>query len=389
MGRMLNISQPAVINTELAPFTESFTITANDTTEQWYYDNTRDYMPDRTATPLTLSPQLSVSDGENSYYPEYYLVSWYVLEHNGSSWVETKISNIDDSSSADYVLSENSLIVKKNVSYSYGVTIRCVAQYIDPRDVGITYTVEGNIQLSTNRDASVMFPVIDILREESTPYNPLTMENSIFSFEARAYLGAEDITEEVYFVWYVVDENENIEKLAENTLAYVSGQGTKTLVLDAMYTERITVVLCAKENASSSKIYPDKKYRTLTWKIPDVDATVLSENGSSVRSEKGTMRFDTIVNVRHNTLSDEKKYENLAFDWRMRKSNVSSETDLGWGQNIEIPSENLKNIGGQGSSRTSTLVYPHVYLLSAYKQVINDDDEITYDGMKVVSRIIE
>ena len=60
MGRRLNHATPTVINTELIPFDESFYIIPDGQLEQWYYDNTTQYAPNRKITPLTLTPKLSV-----------------------------------------------------------------------------------------------------------------------------------------------------------------------------------------------------------------------------------------------------------------------------------------------------------------------------------------
>lgn len=188
MGRKLNISNPTVINTELAPFDESFYVSADGQTEQWYYDNTAVYAPNRKLTPLTLTPHLSVFDMDTkaTYSTEvttvsdpqhlaFQLVQWYALEYDSTAgdYVETLISNTTDSTSADYVKTGNNLLVKKNVSYSHGVTIRCVATYIDPRDAGITYTTQYTTLLTTNRDGNVIFPEVAITSPSARSFNPL------------------------------------------------------------------------------------------------------------------------------------------------------------------------------------------------------------------------
>ena len=62
MGKVFNHSTPTVINTEVVPLDESFYISADGQTEQWYYDNNSQYAPNRRLTPLTLTPKLSVFD---------------------------------------------------------------------------------------------------------------------------------------------------------------------------------------------------------------------------------------------------------------------------------------------------------------------------------------
>lgn len=205
MGRRLNHATPTVVNTELIPFDESFFIGAEGQLEQWYYDNTTQYAPNRRLSPLILTPHLSIFDKEtgDSYssdaeststsYVPFYTVVWYALEYVNDGYVESVITNLTDSADADYVISGNSLIVKKNVSYSHGVTIRCVATYKDPRDANNAYTTQGTVLLTTNRDAKVDLPEVSIISPSARGFNPLTdyktvdgveVQDSLFDFEA-------------------------------------------------------------------------------------------------------------------------------------------------------------------------------------------------------------
>ena len=122
MGRRLNVSTPTVINTELMPLDELFYIEANGQLEQWFYDNTAQYAPNRALTPLTLTPVISAFDADSKqrYTPSFYTVKWYEKAYNSTTgdYVETEITNIVDDQSAEYVKSGNNLIVKKNVSYA-------------------------------------------------------------------------------------------------------------------------------------------------------------------------------------------------------------------------------------------------------------------------------
>ena len=133
---------------------------------------------------------------------------------------------------------------------------------------------------------------------------------------------------------------------------------------------------------------PDKAYRTITWVIPDVDTNVVSENGGAVRADTYKMAFSTVVNVRHQILSDEKKHAHLRFNWKYRKSNSSTEYDAGWGENIEILASQLRNVYGSGATLASTVVYPYVYVLGAYDVITHDGATVTHDGETVYERSI-
>ena len=388
MGRKLNISTPTVINTELIPLDESFYIEPNGQLEQWYYDNTNQYAPNRRTTPLTLTPKISAFDADTRqrYSPAFYTVQWFekAYDSNTGDYVETEITNIVDGDNVDYVKSGNNLIVKKNVSYTRAVTIRCQATYIDPRDSGVTYMVGDSVNLSTNRDASVEYPSLDILCPSSQAYNPLTDATSQFTLNAHADKGGTDVTASTYFVWYAIDNN--AEVLADTMPWYVSGQNTSALVVDAMYGEDIRVVLRAKENAAAATLYPPKVFRTIHWRIPDVDTNVKSNNGGAVRSNTIDMTFETICNIRHTILSDAMKAEHLHFNWKIRKNNTATETDMGWGQRMTMAASALRNTIGSSSSLASTLVFPYVYLLGAYEKVTEDGVVVTEDDAPVFDR---
>ena len=388
MGRRLNVSTPTVINTELMPLDELFYIEANGQLEQWFYDNTAQYAPNRALTPLTLTPVISAFDADSKqrYTPSFYTVKWYEKAYNSTTgdYVETEITNIVDDQSAEYVKSGNNLIVKKNVSYTRAITIRCEATYIDPRDSGITYVVGDSVILSTNRDASVDFPTLDVACPTSQSYNPLKDQSSQFTLNAKAFNGENDVTDTTYFVWYAIDNTNEV--LIETMPWYVSGQNTDTLVVDAMYGEKICVVLRAKENAQAASNYPDKVYRNIEWRIPDIDTNVLSKNGGAVRSNTVEMTFETVVNVYRDILSDAMKQEHLHFNWKTRRNTSSTEVDMGWGQKMTFPASALRNTIGATSSLASTLVFPYVYLLGAYEKVTEDGVVVTEDGNTVFDR---
>lgn len=120
----------------------------------------------------------------------------------------------------------------------------------------------------------------------------------------------------------------------------------------------------------------------VAWRIPNIDTIVVCKNGSSVNSAStGSYTFETIVNVKGEMISDEVKAANLRFNWKMRKSNTTTETDLGWGLTKSIPVSDLKSTVVNGNP-VSTIVYCEVYLLGAYEPV-------TTNGVTTYERTIE
>lgn len=382
MGRRLNTSQPVVISTQLQPLDIHFDVVADGQLEQWYYDNTQTWSPNRRITPLTLTPTISAVDTETatSYTPNFYLVKWYALEYSvQNGWVETQIVNTTDGD-VDYVIVGNTLKVKKNVSYDCPVQIRCVATYIDPRDVSRVGDTEKITTLNCSKDANVNIPTIDILCETSQSFNPLTMDSSLYTFNAVGYLSGNDVTQNLYFVWKAIVND--TEVLIETTPFYVSGQGTNTLVVDAMFEENINVVLQSKASQSSQTLYLQKVYRSIVWRIPDIDSMVVSRNGQAYRENISSMTFSTIVNVKGRTLSEEKKRANLTFNWKTRLSTSSTEVDKGWGEELTLPNSELQTNNG------TMLVYPIVYVKWTMEVVTHNGENVTHNGDLVYHRFI-
>lgn len=391
MGRKLNTSQPVVINTELSPLDDSFYIEPIGQLEQWYYDNSGAYAPNRQTTPLTLTPKISAFDPEDNrtYTPSFNSTPrWFVNEYNETAggYVETEITATSDGQNVNYYKYGNSLKVKKNVSYSRAVQIRCVAIYTDPRDSGLTQTVEDTVTLSTNRDASVIFPNLSITNPDTRGYNPLVDNSSTFTFNAKAMKGNTDVTSSVYFVWYAVVNN--VEVLANTQDWYVSGQNTATLTVDAMYGEEINVVLRAKESSSAQNLFPNKTYASIMWQIPDIDTNVISEEGGAVRKTTQYMNFNTKVNVHKSILSDEARDAHLRFNWKLRKSNLSTTQDVGWGSRIRIDAADIRNVNGAQNQQASTSIYPIAYLLGPYEVVTHNGEEVTHNSARVFNRFI-
>lgn len=227
MGRKLNHPTPTVINTELVPLDESFYIEASGELEQWYYDNSKQFAPNRVITPLTLTPMLSVFDKDTStsYTPSFYTTRWFVNEYNAAQgeYVEREIVNPVDGSSPEYIISGNNLLVKKNVSYTRSVTIRCEATYIDPRDSGVTYTTRDSVILTCNHDATVVFPDVAITSPKARSFNPLTDYKTVEGVEVQDSQFDFDAT---------ITNNPEVEEQANDYLAKyeVDGGGTEELV---------------------------------------------------------------------------------------------------------------------------------------------------------------
>ena len=377
MGRKLNISQPMVLDVMLAPFTESFQLVPSDTTQQWFYANDQSYSPDRSTNPLIITPVLSVfdPDTQQTYNPAFGDVKWYYLNSSGTF---TRITNTTEGSSYDYVIyADGHIKVNKNVAYDGPVTLKCECPYIDPRNSGVSYTASDTIELTTNRDATILYPVIDVDCESTQLFDVFKDAVTNFTFTAKVHKGIDDVTSSSSILWYVLNTSTGTEELINATTTvngvavpkypcYVSGYNSATLTLNAMYTNKITVVARVVKTASPLELYPCKAIRTLMWDDIPLDTIVHSNNSGGVRSDTEYMDFLSIVNINGKALGDSEKEDNLLFNWKRRASGSSTVNDEGWGQVKRVSGSVLRQ-------NSSTLVYAETYLLGAYEVVMDND----------------
>ena len=410
MGRRLNVSQPTVIKTEMTPLTDLFDITPSDSLEQWYYVNTGDYKPDRTETPLILTPTIKAVDEASGqlYYPTFQNVVWYCLDPSNTTNYSSdefwpglgyvRITAVTDGDNVDYFCpSEDNpsrrLVVKKNVPPPTGgvggVTLCCVATYIDPRDSGVTYMVRKVISLATNQDASVNELTISLQVPPSQKFNVFTSASSLFDIEAKVLdSNNRNVTSSYYIEWYGVLNASTTEVLLNTLLCYSQvtqptgkGQGENIVRVDAMFAESLSIV-CRIRKTSSSALLPPKAYTSIVWDLPKIDAYTVCKNGSSVDSRKRIMNFETVVNIKSGTLTDAQKLTHLLVNYKRRISTSSSFTNMGWGQSLEVHSDTLKQ-----TTSFSTPVHSEVYLLGAYEVVTDDSANVTDNGEVVYDRL--
>ncbi len=399
-----------VVDTTLTPLTDFFDLVASDTLEQWYDVSAAagsQFSPNRQSTPLVLTPIVQAYDpdsGRKYTITSYTTIHWYtyVLNESTGVYAETEITSTTNTD--DYYKSGTTLVVRKNVATNTGVEIRCVVDYVDPRSTNDTIRLTASVKLTTNQDATVNMPFITVLAEKNTPYNPLGTASSQKTFVAKAMVENADKTNDVYFLWYATDDTHTTETLIDETTTisgvsvpvfpcYVSGQGTSTLVVDALYTEKINIICrCKASSSASTPLYPSKRYLTMSWDVPSLDSITYTNDGSAVNLASNGKRFRQIVNADGKTLNDSIVGSNLLFKWTKYRtsilSNNSPQADvIGWGTEMFLESSDLINVKTNGQM-PSTIVGAEVYLRGAYEVVYDrSGNPVTSSGALVYQRV--
>lgn len=389
-----NISEPMVLDVFLTPFIESFEIVPSDTTQQWYYVNDSTFLPDRGTTPLLLTPTLSVQDPETQtvYTPSFYRVKWYQLNTSTGAY-DIALESTTESEGVYYIVqSSGALLVKKNVLPESPVDLLCNVTYIDPRNSGVTRKTSGTVSLTSNKDVAVQQPTVDIKTEKTVHFDALADDaESQYTFEAVVMLGTSDITNTSTIRWYATDANVTTETLIdteEDSIplfpSYVSGQGTKTLVVDAMYADRLTIIARVYDT-TNSVLYPTACYRTLMWKAAEVTAITTSDECSDVRETTGDKVVYNIVNTKTRTLTQSEISENFEQKFYVRKATKgTSGTDtpvlIGTGPSAVLSKSTMKSNG-------SSIAYSELSQKGCYRVVTQGGAVLVQDGKLVVERI--
>ena len=414
MGRRLNISQPTVIKTELTPLIDLFDVVPSDTLEQWYYVNSGEYKPNRSVTPLILTPTLQAFDDttNTAYNPSFANVVWYYLDPSNTTdysgtdplWPGrgfVRITAVADGTNVDFYCPttdnpERHLVVKKNVPPPTGsvggTTICCVCTYVDPRDAGVTYIVKKEILLATNQDATQATLSIALSCPPSQKYNVFTSSTSVYEITAKVINidnQDQDVTAQHYIEWYAIVGDSTTEVLLNTLLCYQratqasgKGQGTDTIRIDAMYVNEISIVArIRKTTSSSSELLPAKAYASIIWDMPKIDAHAVCRNGSAIDSKNRTMVFENVINIKERTLTREEIDAHLLVNWKRRVSTSGTFTDMGWGSEISVESNELIN-----TTSYSTPVHSEIYMRGAYEYVTHNNEIVTHNNEEVWER---
>jgi hypothetical protein len=204
----------------------------------------------------------------------------------------------------------------------------------------------------------------------------------------------------VYFEWYAcIGENEvlinTLPCYKEATQPTGKGQGTDTIVLNAMYADQVNVMVKAKETQSSSTYYISKAYATLMWSSVPVEVVAATKNGVGIGSTDRLMTLTNIINLKGTnprTLNDAEKLANFIISWKYRLAindstgiNPQNPPDtilLGTGQEMTVDS----NILRVPSKINSRLVWIEAEFLGANQEVTCNNEVVTSNNETVYCR---
>lgn len=367
--------QPLAITTSYTPLVTRFGIvTEGGSRMQFYYTNDGTYIPSRAVTPLKLKAWLHVVD------PDGVLGNGDKSSGLTVTWFEGSYSTQITASTSGYTInSDGTLLVKKNIEPSNPIQILVRATYKDSRN-GNTLVYEDRITLnSVSKTDSSMTLRVD--QPSKITFNPMTDEK-IITINAVLLLG-NNVVDSVNakFWWYLV--NNGIETLIDRldtAVEYVSGQGTSTLKVNAMYTNFSIIRVKAAyymgtvpTDPSDNAPYADI---AIVYKLPMIRAEVYSPNGSTLRSTESAKTFICKLRTTNRILTDAEVAEHFLIKW-YKKPIVAGGTASHVSDGATI---SMKASGLSLANRQAMNVYPEVYSRGAYGYIVDSNGKAVTDS---------
>lgn len=375
--------QPLNIVTKWTPLVTRFGIVCEGGSRtQFYYTNEGQYIPSREVTPLTLAPSLHVVDPDGGLSTGNKIsscdVKWYEGDYN---------TQLAEDATGYAFGPQGRLVVTKNVDPNKPLMLLVRATFVDPRN-GNSLVYEDRVTLNAISKSDSSLSIFTDTASKIT-FNPLT-DSSTVKITAELKLGADRVEDaNAKFFWYVV--NNGVETLidkSETALEYVSGQGTKTLTVNAMYTNQSifrvkgayyegTAPTTCPANAPSADV-------ALIYKLPNIKVTTYTPNCNVIRKADTAKTFVAELMTNRDVLTEEQAAEHYLIRWYKKPSTAGGvETMIGDGPRITVPVSELMLTGRQAMQ-----VYANVYELGAWGYLVDGNGKVIVnaDGKAILAR---
>lgn len=360
--KIKTVVQPQPVRTSYTPLKASFgiVIDGGGSKTQFYYTNANTYIPNRTITPMKLKAFLNIAD------PDGIISNGDKSSQLTVTWYENSENNQITSGNSNYVLNaDGTLLVKKNVSPSSPVQILCRATYVDTRN-GNTLVYNDTFTLNSIQKSDDQLS-LSINRPAKITYNPLK-DNQYIDITAALKMGSETVADaNVAYWWYkVVNGVETLIDSSDLNIEYVSGQGSKTLHIDADNTY-LSIIRCRAAYYTGTKPSAPADdtlmaETAIVYKIPPIRAFAYSPNGNIIRKGMANMTFFVKILTNKEELTEEQINRLFFVKWFKKSSAAgATATEIGHGSSVSVPADSLRLTGGLQMS-----VYPEVYEIGPY-----------------------
>lgn len=315
--------------------------------KQVYYAGNKEFAPDRTLTPLILEPYYFITDphGEISQGDK-------IQQLSSGKWFE---NGNPITTGLDYeVLSDFSLKVKKNSEQALVITFE--GEYLDIRTNSII-PVSLQTLLTCTSNAGVE-PVAKIQLDKPLAWgHHSTKGEKQYIINSTAFKGGKET--DLPIKWYVLINDVEVD--VTETLFYVSGQDTSSLIVDSSYMDKEIL------RARSGDIYAETKF---VRSIPDsafFNLVMPDKLDARVQQFKAIASIGTHLD---GVLDNPSEF--FFIKWYINKNTPgSTNIEVGHGNEVVI---NRKDIGLNGTVGYS------VEELEAYRAMTDNDGNVIVDN---------
>lgn len=358
-------------------------------TTQSYCAETLEYVPDRTLTPLVLTPWVYIQDPDgvlDSGAASLTGVAWYEIPEELTTEVTDESYYADELS--DYLIisgsdgytvgSDGSLTVAKNIPYLSPIVLVFTAKVLDSRS-GKILRVHATATLSTTSVSESATLTLD--KPVSFTFDPL-VDTGVRTIVADYRLGGavpdSDVCT-VYYWWYHEDEDGDLVLIDEDDdLFYEEGQGTDTLVIDPAYLDSERIV-CKAEHVYSGDDEPSEPSSsclsaetTVVRRYGNYEYENYVHGGTDVAASASYVHNECVVTVNREVLDSPSEFFTVV--WYIKTCTYNAEWRvLGYGDTIDIPIEEFADGADVGLDLEEFA--PYAAMAIDDDTVLTDDDE--------------
>ena len=324
---------------------------------QTHCAETGEFIPDRSLTPLVITPVVRVQDPDGVIadgVASLTGVSWYVLPEDiaqavpAGTYIGNELSQylVTEATEGYSVDRDGSLRVEANIPYLQPVVLVFTGNVPDIRS-GKLVKVQDSLLLSTS---SVAVPAtLTLDKPASWLFNPIA-DTGLRTIKASLKLGglAPDPTKvRTKFWWYRASGNNETLIDEDEDFFYESGQNTDTLVIDPEYldSERIICKAVYALGSGSLPATPGQDCLSaetvVSRRYPAYDFENYVHGGVEVSPTASHVKSECVVTIGQQVLSNPSRYFTVI--WSVKEPVHGSEWRvLGYGDTIMIPASEIE-----------------------------------------------
>lgn len=346
------------LNVIYTPLNVSVSILQNGgSLTQTHCAETSEYIPDRTLTPLVLTPVVYVQDPDSimeNGRASLTGVAWYALPEDiakgltKETYLAAELSQylITDATDGYVLEKDGSLRVEKNVPYLSPVVLVFTANVPDLRS-GKIIKVQDSIVLSTTSLAVSATLTLD--KPASWGFNPLEDEG-VRTIRANLLFGGavpdSGKVKTAYWWYHASSGSAEILISEDEALFYESGQNTDSLVIDPEYLDEERIICKAEYALPGETLPPAPTANCLTAetvisrRYPAYDFENYVHGGVEVSPVAGHVKNECVVTVGQKVLDSPSRYFTVI--WSIKDAVFGAEWRvIGYGDSIMIPTSEI------------------------------------------------